>query len=145
MLVDIAHASPATLIDVFKYFDGPVISTHSGVRATCDSPRNLDDKQIRRIANSGGLIGIAFFAGAVCGNSLQDSIRAIRYVADLVGVEYVALGSDFDGSVTTPIDASGLSQITQGLLDNKFSHQEINLIMGQNMIRLMDYLYPPPG
>jgi microsomal dipeptidase-like Zn-dependent dipeptidase len=107
------------------------------VKGTCDGPRNLGDDHIRRIAAGGGVIGIGYWDAAVCDVSVNGIVTAIRYVRDLVGIEYVGLGSDFDGGTETPFDTSGLDQITAGLLDAGFAEGDIRNIMGGNVLRLM--------
>jgi microsomal dipeptidase-like Zn-dependent dipeptidase len=137
ILVDLAHASPQTIEDVTSMATRPVVVSHSGVRATCDSRRNLSDTEIRTVADTGGLIGIGYFPGAVCGNDTPSIVRAIRHAVDLVGAEHVALGSDFDGAVRMPFDATGLVLLTDALLKDGFSEQQIRSIMGENVLRLV--------
>lgn len=141
MIIDLAHASPKAIDDTLAILNKPVIISHTGVRATCDSVRNLDDSHIRAIAENGGVIGIALFKYATCGKSVDDTVRAMRHVANLVGIEHVALGSDFDGS-TTVFDASGLTLLTQALLKHGFTEQEIAAIMGGNVLRVLRQTLP---
>ena len=136
IILDLAHTSEATIMDVLAMTEGPLIVSHTGVKGVCNNVRNLSDEIIRGIANQGGVIGVGFWRKAVCEVSPGAIAKSIRYVADLVGVEYVALGSDYEGSVTTPFDATGLSQLTQALMDEGFSGEEIRLIMGDNAIRV---------
>jgi membrane dipeptidase len=136
MIIDLAHASPQAIDDVLATVNRPVIASHGGVRGTCDTVRNLDDRHIIGIARSGGVIGIGLFKYASCGKTLDDTVRAMRYVADLVGVEHVALGSDFDGATATVVDATGLVMLTQALLRAGFSEEEIAAIMGGNALRV---------
>ena len=105
-------------------------------------PRNLTDAQIRRIADGGGVIGIGFFKGAICDVGPPAFARAVRYVADLVGVEHVGLGSDFDGSVHTKFDVTGLPHMTESLLNAGFRGEEVGQIMGGNVLRLLGELLP---
>lgn len=135
MIVDLAHASPATIRDVLAVTTRPVISSHGGLKGTCNNTRNLSDDEARGIARTGGLIGIGFWETAVCGNGVQAIARAMRYAADLVGIDHVALGSDFDGSVTEPFDAAHLSELTDALLKSGFSPGEIRALMGENALR----------
>ena len=137
MVVDIAHCSHQCVAEVLAMARRPVISSHGGVQATCDENRNLTDEEIRGIAATGGVVGIGFWDGAVCETSPRAIARAMRHVRDLVGIESVALGSDFDGTVTTPFDTTGLAQITQALMDEGFSEDEIRLAMGENAIRVL--------
>ena len=136
MIIDLSHISPKMIDDILELSTRPVIVSHTGVKGTKDSPRNLSDDHIRKIAANGGLIGIGFFKGAIDGE-ITDIVAAIKYVRDLVGIEYVALGSDFDGAATTPIDITGLPYIVQGLMDAGFSKQEIKAVMGENVKRFL--------
>ena len=146
MIVDIAHCSHKCVADVLAMARRPVVSSHGGVQATCKVNRNLTDDEIRGIAKTGGVIGIGYWDAAVCDLSPRSIARAIRYVRDLVGVQYVALGSDFDGSTTTRFDVSQLVQVTQALLDEGFSPDEIRAVMGGNALRVLRAgLVPMPG
>jgi microsomal dipeptidase-like Zn-dependent dipeptidase len=142
MLVDLAHASPQTIDDVLAIAVKPVVVSHTGVRGTCDNRRNLSDEQLRAIAKTGGVIGIGFWDTAVCGESAPAIARAIRYAANLIGAEHVALGSDFDGAVKVPFDTSGEALITEALLNENFSEDEIARIMGGNVVRLLSENLP---
>ena len=142
MLVDLAHASPRTIDDVLKIATRPVLVSHTGVRGTCDNGRNLSDEQLRAIARTGGIVGIGFWDTAVCGESADAIARAIRHAANIVGSSHVALGSDFDGAVRTPFDTSGEALITEALLNENFTEEEIARIMGGNVIKLLSDQLP---
>ncbi len=137
MVVDIAHCSHVCVAEVLRMARRPVVSSHGGVQATCDENRNLTDEEIRGVAATGGVIGIGYWDGAVCETSPRAIARAMRHVRDLVGIEAVALGSDFDGTVTTPFDTTGLAQITQALMDEGFTESEIRAAMGENALRVL--------
>jgi microsomal dipeptidase-like Zn-dependent dipeptidase len=137
MLVDLAHASSQTIADATQMATRPVVISHTGVRGTCDNNRNLADDQIKAVARTGGVIGIGYWLTAICGEDARSIARAIRYTVDLVGVKHVALGSDYDGAVAVPFDTSGLIQITDALLKEGFHEEEIKLIMGGNVLRLL--------
>jgi membrane dipeptidase len=92
---------------------------------------------LRGIANTGGVIGIGYWDTAVCGTDARAIARAIRYTANLVGAEHVALGSDYDGAIPAPFDTTGVVQITDALMEEGFSETEIGLIMGGNVLRLL--------
>ncbi len=142
MIVDLAHASSKTIDDVLAMATRPVVVSHTGVRGTCNNQRNLTDDQIRAIAAKGGVIGIGFWDTAVCGTDADAIVRAIKHTVDVGGVEHVALGSDFDGSVTTPFDASGMALITDALLRAGFSEADIRSIMGGNVARFLSENLP---
>jgi membrane dipeptidase len=136
MIVDLAHASPKVIEEVVAMATRPVVISHTGVRGTCNNPRNLDDGQLRAIARTGGVIGIGFWDVATCDINTYAIVKAIRHAANIVGADHVALGSDFDGSVTTPFDATGIGQLIDGLLKQGFSEAEIRKIMGENVSAL---------
>ncbi len=142
MVVDLAHASPQTIDDVLGKTQRPVLVSHSGVQGTCDNARNLSDRNLKKITQTGGLIGIGFWETAVCGQDVDALVRAIRYTSDLVGVEHVALGSDFDGAVQMPFDVSHMSRITDALRKANFSDTDIQKIMGLNVIDLLKQTLP---
>jgi len=142
MLVDLAHASAATIDDVLAIATKPIVVSHTGVRGTCDNQRNLSDEQLKAIAKTGGVIGIGFWDTAVCGESARDIAKAIRYAANLIGTSHVALGSDFDGSVKVPFDTSGEALITEALLEENFTEDEIAKIMGGNVVKLLSENLP---
>lgn len=143
--VDVAHASPAAVADVLERATRPVVVSHGGVRATCPGPRNLSDDQVRGIAATGGVIGIGLWPGAVCDTTLAGTARAVRHVADLVGVEHAALGSDFDGAVVAPVDVTGLPLLTAALLEEGFDDEEVRAIMGGNVVRVLRETLPGPS
>lgn len=143
MIVDLAHASPAVIRDALAISKKPMIVSHTGVKGTCNNTRNLSDAQIKAIAATGGLIGIGYWSQAVCGTDASAIARAIRYTANKVGVEHVCLGSDFDGATTSPFDASELVLLTDALLKQGFSDDEIRLIMGGNGLRFLLEALPP--
>lgn len=125
MIIDLAHASPQTIDDVLAVATRPVVISHTGVRGTCNNNRNLTDEQIQAVAAKGGLIGIGYWDTATCGTDARAIVQAMRYVSDRVGVDHVALGSDFDGAVTEPFDTTGVIEITAAMLDAGYSEEEI--------------------
>ena len=142
MLVDVAHASSKTIEDVLAIATKPLVVSHTGVKGTCDNQRNLSDDQLRAIAKTGGVIGIGFWDTAVCGTDATAIARAIHDAANKVGIDHVALGSDFDGSVKAPFDSSGEALITDALIDEGFSDADIAKIMGGNILRLLSENLP---
>lgn len=109
ILVDLAHSSPQTIRETLQLATRPVVVSHTGVAATCAGPRNLTDDQMRAIAANGGLIGIGYWDGAVCEPTLANIVKAIRHAVSVMGVQHVALGSDFDGAVRAPFDTRGFA------------------------------------
>lgn len=142
VLVDLAHASAQTFADVLAVSTRPVVVSHTGVRGTCDNARNLSDEQLRAVAATGGVVGVGFWETAVCGADARAIARAARHAADVAGVRHVALGSDFDGAVAAPFDATGLAQLTDALLAEGFTEEEVALVMGGNVARLLAATLP---
>lgn len=107
------------------------------MQATCRVNRNLTDEEIRGVAKTGGVIGVGYWDGAVCGTSPRDTAKAMKHIRDLVGIDTVALGSDYDGATTVRFDTSQLSQVTQALIDEGFSDEDIRKAMGGNALRVI--------
>lgn len=137
MIVDVAHASHAAVAEVIAFARRPIVSSHGGVQATCKVNRNLTDDEIRGIAKTGGVIGIGYWDAAICGTDPRGAAAAISHVRDLVGIDYVGLGSDFDGAVTTAFDVSQLAVVTQALVDRGFTEADIAKVMGGNVLRVL--------
>jgi microsomal dipeptidase-like Zn-dependent dipeptidase len=136
MIVDVAHASIATIDDILAVATRPVVASHTGVRGTADNIRNLSDGHVRAIADTGGLIGIGFWPAATGGNDVAAIARAIGHATNVAGFDAVALGSDFDGAVAQPIDATGMVQVTDALLAAGFSDDQVAKVMGGNALRV---------
>ena len=137
MIVDIAHCSATCVTEVLAMATRPVVSSHGGVQATCKVNRNLSDDHIRGVAKTGGIIGIGYWDAAVCDTSPASIAKAMKHVRDLVGIQHVALGSDYDGATTVRFDTSQLVQVTQALMDAGFTPDEIRAAMGGNAIRVL--------
>lgn len=137
MIVDIAHSSHTAVAEILAMARRPVVSSHGGVQATCKVNRNLTDAEIRGVARTGGVIGIGYWDAAVCSTDPKAVVAAIAHVRDLVGIDHVGLGSDFDGSVTTGFDTGQLAVVTQALKDRGFTDAEIEKVMGGNVLRVI--------
>ena len=112
VIVDLAHSSPAVVADVLRLADRPLVVSHTGIYSHCPGPRNIADELMREIAARGGLVGIGFWEEAVCDASPEGIAGAIAAPIELLGEDAVALGSDFDGAVTTRFDVSELAALT---------------------------------
>ncbi|PZT84878.1 MAG: peptidase M19 [Citromicrobium sp.] len=145
MVVDIAHCSHRCVADILAMARRPVVSSHGGVQATCNVNRNLTDEEIRGVAATGGIIGVGYWEGAVCSTDPRATARAMKHIRDLVGIEHVALGSDYDGAVTVRFDTSELTQVTQALMDEGFSQSDIRAAMGGNALRVLRAGIEPMG
>jgi microsomal dipeptidase-like Zn-dependent dipeptidase len=137
MIVDIAHCSQKCVTEILAMARRPVVSSHGGVQATCKVNRNLSDDHIKGVARTGGIIGIGYWDGAICDTNPKSVAKAMKHVRDLVGIQHVALGSDYDGATTVRFDTSKLVQVTQALMDAGFTPDEIRAVMGGNAIRVL--------
>lgn len=142
MIVDLAHSSEKVVDDVLQIATRPVVVSHTGVRGACKSPRNLSDAHMKAIAAKGGLIGIGYWDGAVCDPSPKGVAKSLRYAADLVGVDHVALGSDYDGTTTVAFDASESAALVDAMLAEGFNEADIRRIAGENTVRLLMNMLP---
>jgi len=134
MIIDVAHSSEQVVRDVLSLTQKPVIVSHTGLKGHCDSARNISDDLMKAIADHGGLVGVGFWDGAVCDPSIENVASAILYAVDLLGADHVALGSDYDGTVTTMFDASELPALTQALIDAGADDETIRKVMGENAV-----------
>lgn len=133
MIIDVAHSSDRAVDDILQHYKGPILSSHTGVDGTMDSYRNLSDRHVKEIAQKNGLIGIAFFPGAIGNKGIVGIVDAMKYTKELIGAKYIALGSDFDGSVATPFDVTGYPYLVEEMLRQGFSEKEIRGILGENL------------
>lgn len=137
MAVDLAHGSLRLVDDVLEVAERPVLVSHTGVKGTCDNRRNLDNGRLAAVAATGGLVGIGLWPTAVCGATPDDWARAIRHAVDVVGVNHVGLGSDWDGAVPAIVDAAGTAHLVQALMAERFVAPEIHKILGENLVRVL--------
>ncbi|MAU72308.1 MAG: peptidase M19 [Pseudozobellia sp.] len=137
MFIDLAHAAPAMIDDILSLTDRPLIVSHTGVKGTMNNSRNLSDGHIKKIARNGGLIGIAFFKGAVSSPEIQGIVDAMKHVKSIAGIDCIALGSDYDGSATLPFDVTGMPLLVEELMAQGFSENEMRAILGENVKRFM--------
>lgn len=149
MIIDVSHTGIKTIEDILDVTQNPIIASHSGVRAINNHYRNLYDEQIVAIANSGGVIGVVFYPYFLTGGSasISDVVEHINYIVDLVGVEHVAIGSDFDGIGVTPSglkDVSDFPALTEALLLEGYTIDEVDKIMGKNFLRVFKQVCNKP-
>ena len=142
IMVDVAHSSETVVDEVLALSTTPLVVSHTGVRGVCDSPRNISDDHMQRIATGGGLIGIGYWDGAVCDATPAGVAKSIKYAVNLVGHDHVALGSDYDGATSVYFDTSELSALTQALLDEGLNVEDIRAVMGGNQIRFFQKYLP---
>lgn len=142
MIIDISHVGKKTIVDILETSARPIVATHSGCATLRDHSRNLTDDQIRAIAQRGGVIGVVFYPTFLSTSStvsIDTVVKHIDYIKNLVGVDYIALGSDFDGIGTTPVgleDVSKFPALTNALLRRGYSRSDVRKILGGNFLRV---------
>jgi len=137
IMIDLSHSAPQVVEDVLARSTAPLIVSHTGFYGHCQSARNIADELMQKIADGGGIIAVGYWDAAVCDATPRGIVGAIRYGIDLVGEDHVALGSDFDGSIAAPFDASELAALTHEMLQAEFTETEIRKVMGENMMRFL--------
>jgi microsomal dipeptidase-like Zn-dependent dipeptidase len=137
LLIDLAHSSPATFEEALALTSLPPLVSHIGARAVHDTSRNLSDDQIRLVAERGGVIGVMLAPPATSRPDLHEVIAHLRHIIAVGGEDTPALGSDYDGYVETPIDVTGLPQLTQLMLDEGWSEEKIRKVLGENFLRVL--------
>jgi len=142
IMIDVSHSSESVVRDTLALSDQPLLVSHTGFQGHCESPRNISDSLMQKIAEHGGLIAIGFWDGAICDNTPKSVAAAIKYGVQLVGATHIALGSDFDGSITPGFDASELVSITHELLESGLTEPQIRQVMGENMLRFLQNNLP---
>jgi microsomal dipeptidase-like Zn-dependent dipeptidase/GMP synthase-like glutamine amidotransferase len=142
MMVDLSHAGEKSFYDAIDISRLPIVCSHSSSRLLCDHPRNLTDEQMRRLAQSGGVAQVTFYDGFLKkegGATIIEAINHLNHMVDVMGIEHVGIGTDFDGDggVTGLASASELINFTRQLLQQRYSDHDIELIWGANFLRVM--------
>jgi len=134
IIIDVAHSSEAVVREVLALTPDAIFISHGGTISHCPktASRNLPDDVLLEIAERGGIIGIGYFDGVICDISPKGIAAAIIHANKLLGPDAVALGSDFDGTVTTSLDTSELAAITHELLTQGMDKSQIAKVMGGN-------------
>lgn len=137
LILDLAHSSPQVVRDVLDMTDIPLVISHTGIHSHCKVKRNISDDLMLRIAASGGVVAIGYWADVTCNATPKGVARAIRAAVDLLGEDHVSLGSDYDGSIEATFDVSELAALTHELLAQGLSEGQIRKVMGVNMVRVL--------
>lgn len=139
MLIDVSHLGEGTFWDVIETTTNPIIASHSNCYSIHPHYRNLTDEQIKAIADGGGIVDINFHNGFLGASTVDKVVDHIDYIKELVGVNYVGIGSDFDGGINPPVDlydATQYPEITRELVERGYTEEEIRKILGLNFIRV---------
>lgn len=145
IIVDISHAGDKTVSDVLEISTAPIIASHSSCRSLCNHPRNLTDEQIRAIAAKGGVIQICLYGPFLKDSgeaTIEDAIAHINHVVQLVGIEHVGIGTDFDGDdeekLTGCRAANELPRLTMELFRQGYSETDLARLWGGNLLRVLN-------
>lgn len=146
ILVDLAHMNEQGFWDVARLSEAPLVVTHAAVHALCPSARNLTDKQLDAIGESGGVVGITFYVGDLRADGQRDAdtpiteiVRHVDYVADRIGIDHVAIGSDFDGALIPREigDVTGLPRLIAALRDRGYDDAALRKLAHENWARVL--------
>ena len=142
IMVDLSHAGEKSFYDALQISETPIVCSHSNCRALCDHPRNLTDDQLRALAARGGVAHTTLYGGFLRKQgeaSILDAISHLEHAIEVMGIDHVGLGTDFDGDggVRGIADSSELINFTLHLLRRKYSERDIRKIWGGNWLRVM--------
>jgi microsomal dipeptidase-like Zn-dependent dipeptidase len=134
LIIDAAHVSTVAIEEILELSEAPIVVSHTGFKVICDTNRNLSDELVKKIAERGGLLGVGLWDDVICSKSLSGVAEALEHAVKIAGIEHVALGSDWDGFVSTPIDAARIGWLTAKLVERGWSQRDIQLVMGENAL-----------
>ena len=143
MMVDLSHSGEHTFYDTLQISTQPVVCSHSSSRALCNHPRNLTDDQLRAIAAQGGVVQVCMYSGFLRTDrqaNILDAIEHLNHMVQVMGVEHVGVGTDFDGDggIIGLNDASELTNFTRRLMMERYTEEDMRLIWGGNFLRVME-------
>lgn len=163
MMVDLSHASEDSFYDALDISSAPIVCSHSSSRALCDHPRNLTDSQMQALAKAGGVAQVTLYHGFLVKDSIDynpcnvqrsfaepassikeatilDAIEHLNHMVNVMGIEHVGIGTDFDGDggIRGCASASELINFTRRLLRERYSEEQIQMIWGGNFLRVME-------
>lgn len=142
IMVDLSHGAEKSFYDALEISSQPIVCSHSNSKVLCNVPRNLTDDQLRALAKKGGVAHITLYHGFLRKEgtaSVLDAIAHLEHAISIMGIDYVGIGTDFDGDGTVcgMADASEMINFTRHLLARKYSERDIEKIWGGNWLRVM--------
>jgi membrane dipeptidase len=146
IMVDVSHLTERGFWDVANLSRAPIVATHSNAHAICPSSRNLTDEMLEAIRDSNGLAGISFCVCDVRADgeddtdtSIEDLLDHVEYIAERIGIDHVAFGSDFDGAMVPDEigDASNYSVLLEGLAERGFDEEDLRKVAHGNWLRVL--------
>ena len=120
----------------------PIVCSHSSSRALCNHPRNLTDDQLRALAARGGVAQVTLYSGFLREDApatIRDAVEHLNHMVNIMGVEHVGIGTDFDGGggILGCASASELINFTRHLLRQRYTQEQIQMLWGGNFLRVM--------
>ena len=142
IMVDLSHAAERSFYDALDISQQPIVCSHSSCRALCDHPRNLTDQQMRALAAKGGVMQVTMYNGFLVKDgeaTVQDAIRHLEHAIQVMGIDHVGIGTDFDGDggIRGMASSSDMLNFTRQLLLRRYSETDIQKIWGGNFLRVM--------
>ena len=142
IMVDLSHAGEKSFYDALEISKTPIVCSHSSCRSLCDHPRNLTDDQMRALAQQGGVMQVTLYNGFLIKDgeaTLDDAMRHIDHAIEVMGIDHVGLGTDFDGDggIRGLASSSELMNYTRELLKRHYSETDIQKLWGGNFLRIM--------
>ena len=142
IMVDLSHAAESSFYDALKLSTTPIVCSHSSCRALCDHPRNLTDDQMRALARKGGVMQVTLYNGFLVKDgeaTILDAMRHLEHAIEVMGIDHVGLGTDFDGDggIRGLASSSELLNYTRQLLARHYSEEDIQKLWGGNFLRVM--------
>ena len=142
IMVDLSHAAASSFYDALALSKTPIVCSHSSCRALCDHPRNLTDDQMRALAKKGGVMQVTLYNGFLVKDgeaTIEDAMRHLEHAIDVMGIDHVGLGTDFDGDggIRGLANSAELIQFTRQLLARRYTEEDIQKIWGGNFLRVM--------
>ena len=143
IMVDLSHAAESSFYDALELSETPIVCSHSSCRALCDHPRNLTDDQMRALAQKGGVMQVTLYNGFLVKDgeaTIEDAMRHLEHAIDVMGIDHVGLGTDFDGDggIRGLASSSELLNFTRQLLARGYSEADIQKLWGGNFLRVMN-------
>ena len=142
IMVDMSHAGEKSFYDALELSTQPIVCSHSSCRALCDHPRNLTDQQMRALAQKGGVMQVTLYNGFLVKDgeaTIEDAMRHLQHAIQVMGIDHVGLGTDFDGDggIRGLANSSELIHFTRQLMARHFNEDDIQKIWGGNFLRVM--------
>ena len=145
IMVDMSHAAESSFYDALEVSQKPIVCSHSSARALCDHPRNLTDEQMKALAQKGGVAQVTMYNGFLRTDeksTILDAVEHLNHMVNIMGIEHVGIGTDFDGDGGIPgmANASEVINFTRCLLRERYSEEQIQMIWGGNFLRVMEQI-----